>query len=162
MNTDASIRVESVTVDFPIYSANTRSIKNRFIYHGTGGRVGRAGNRLTVRALDDVSLALEHGDRARINYYNARLAGLAPAHGAIRSILSLVPDDGLIIGEVMAMAQQAAPDTGFDNGPQLYRALLHAGVLHEDGALMCRCPIPSFRRHILDTLPAESGSSLDC
>ena len=56
MNTDASIQVESVTVDFPIYNANMRSIKNQFIYHGTGGRVGRhAGNRLTVRALDDVS-----------------------------------------------------------------------------------------------------------
>lgn len=71
MNTDARIHVESVTVDFPIYNANMRSIKNQFIYHGTGGRVGRhAGNRLTVRALDDVSLNLEHGDRVGIIGHN--------------------------------------------------------------------------------------------
>ena len=34
------------------------------LHHGTGGRIGRdAGNRLRVRALEDVSLAFEHGDR---------------------------------------------------------------------------------------------------
>ena len=110
----------------------------------------------------DLGAVLDHGDRARVNYYNARLAGLAPAHGAIRSILSRIPDDGLIIGEVMTMARQLAPGAGFDGGPGLYRALLHAGVLHEDGTLMCRCPIPSFRRHILDTLPAESRPPFDC
>lgn len=71
MNTDASLRMESVTVDFPIYNANMRSIKHRFIYHGTGGRVGRgADNRLTVRALDDVSLAFEHGDRVGVVGHN--------------------------------------------------------------------------------------------
>ena len=112
-------------------------------------------------ARAELDAALEHGDRARVNYYNARLAGLAPAHGAIRSILSRIPDTGLLTGEVMAMAQRAATGAGFDSGPQLYRALLHAGVLHEDSALMCHCPIPSFRRHILDTLSAESGSLFD-
>ena len=71
MNTDASIRVESATVDFPIYNANMRSIKNQFMYRGTGGRVGRdAGNRLSVRALDDVSIALEHGDRVGVVGHN--------------------------------------------------------------------------------------------
>jgi len=71
MNNDARLDVESVTVDFPIYSANMRSIKNQFIYHGTGGRVGRdAGNRLSVRALDDVSIALAHGDRVGVVGHN--------------------------------------------------------------------------------------------
>ena len=71
MSADASIAVESVTIDFPIYDASRRSIKNQFIYHGTGGRVGRdAGNRLTVRALDDVTLRFEHGDRVGIVGHN--------------------------------------------------------------------------------------------
>ena len=71
MNGDANIAVESVTIDFPIYDASRRSIKNQFIYHGTGGRVGRdAGNRLTVRALDDVTLSFEHGDRVGIVGHN--------------------------------------------------------------------------------------------
>ena len=112
-------------------------------------------------ARAELNAALEHGDRARVNYYNARLAGLAPAHSAIRSILSRIPDGGLLTGEVMAMAQRVATPAGFDNGPQFYKALLHAGVLHEDGALMCHCPIPSFRSHILDTLSAACGLPLD-
>ena len=112
-------------------------------------------------ARAELGAALDHGDRARVNYYNARLAGLAPAHRAIRSIVSRIPDSGLLTGEVMAMTQLAATKAGFDSGPQFYKALLHAGVLHEDGALMCHCPIPSFRRHILDTLSAEFGSPLD-
>ena len=71
MNTPPSLGVDSVTVDFPIYNANLRSIKNQFIYHGTGGRVGRdAANRLSVRALDDVSLRFEHGDRVGILGHN--------------------------------------------------------------------------------------------
>ena len=64
MNAVASIRLESVTVDFPVYNTGARSLKNRLLHRGTGGRIGRdAANRLCVRALDDVSLAFEHGDR---------------------------------------------------------------------------------------------------
>ena len=64
MSAMASLRIESVTVDFPVYNASTRSLKNRLLHHGTGGRIGRdAGNRLCVRALEDVSLAFEHGER---------------------------------------------------------------------------------------------------
>ena len=94
MNTGASLRVESVTVDFPVYDASMRSLRNRFIYHGTGGRMGRdAGNRLSVRALDDVSLDFEHGDRVGIVGHNGAgkttllrvLAGVyEPVQGCVR------------------------------------------------------------------------------
>ena len=64
MSSTVSLRLESVSVDFPVYTTGTRSLKNRLLHHGTGGRIARnAGNRLCVRALDDVSLGLEHGDR---------------------------------------------------------------------------------------------------
>ena len=64
MSAVVSLRLESVTVDFPVYSTNTRSLKNRLLHHGTGGRIARgAGRRLWVRALEDVTLAFEHGDR---------------------------------------------------------------------------------------------------
>ena len=64
MSAMVSLRLESVTVDFPVYNASTRSLKNRLLHHGTGGRIGRdSRNRLHVRALEDVSLAFEHGDR---------------------------------------------------------------------------------------------------
>ena len=64
MNTMVSLRLESVTVEFPVYNTSARSLKNRLLHHGTGGRIARgAGNRLLVRALDKVSLSLAHGDR---------------------------------------------------------------------------------------------------
>ena len=44
---------------------------------GTARALIDAGGDLALAELD---AALEHGDRARVNYYNARLAGLAPAH----------------------------------------------------------------------------------
>ena len=67
----ASIRLESVTVDFPIYNAGTRSLKNRLLHHGTGGRIARdAGNHWCVCALEDVNLAFENGDRVGIVGHN--------------------------------------------------------------------------------------------
>ena len=64
MSDMVSLRLESVTVDFSVYNSNTRSLKNRLLHHGTGGRIARgAGRRLLVRALEDVSLVFEHGER---------------------------------------------------------------------------------------------------
>ena len=62
-----SLGIESVTVDFPVYSAGARSLKTRLLHHGTGGRVQRdAKARPCVRALDGVSRTFEHGDRAGV------------------------------------------------------------------------------------------------
>jgi homopolymeric O-antigen transport system ATP-binding protein len=64
MSIVASLQLEAVSVDFPIYSASTRSLKNNLLHRGTGGRIGRdIGNRICVRALDNVSITLDHGDR---------------------------------------------------------------------------------------------------
>ena len=64
MSTGTSHQLAGVTVDFPVYSADTRSLKNDLLRRSTGGRIGRnAGSRLSVRALEDVNLAFAHGDR---------------------------------------------------------------------------------------------------
>jgi ABC-2 type transport system ATP-binding protein/lipopolysaccharide transport system ATP-binding protein len=62
----ASIRLEHVTVAFPIYDAASRSLKKRLVSAAVGGEIQLepGSTRLSVvQALDDVSLAFDHGDR---------------------------------------------------------------------------------------------------
>lgn len=64
------LRMEGVTVDFPIYSVGTRSLKKRLLHRG-GGNIGRdAEDRLCVRALDQVSLAFARDDRVALIGHN--------------------------------------------------------------------------------------------
>ncbi len=74
----ASLRLDDVTVDFPVYGVNGRSLKNDLLRKGTGGLIGRdEGSRVTVRALEEVTLAFGHGDRV----------GLVGTNGAGKSTL---------------------------------------------------------------------------
>lgn len=66
-NSDIHIRMESVTLDIPVFNVNSRSLKNRFLNYSTGGRIAATDKRhLSVRALDNVSLAFNHGDRVAL------------------------------------------------------------------------------------------------
>jgi ABC-2 type transport system ATP-binding protein len=64
----AHIELQDVGIEFPLYHANTRSLKNRLIGHmSLGGRIGEdAAHRVCVKALNGVSLAFEHGDRVAL------------------------------------------------------------------------------------------------
>jgi len=66
----ASIELKSVIVDFPVYGANARSVKNSLLRISTGGKLGADNNIISVRALDNVSFRLEHGDRLGIIGHN--------------------------------------------------------------------------------------------
>ena len=61
------LHLNAVTVDFPVYSPSNRSLKQNLLHRGTGGRIAvDASNHLRVRALENVSLKLERGDRLGI------------------------------------------------------------------------------------------------
>ena len=78
MRTDTSLQLTGVTVDFPVYSADARSLKNSLLRKSTGGRIARdAESRLSVRALEDVNIVLGTGDRI----------GLIGGNGAGKSTL---------------------------------------------------------------------------
>ena len=58
------LRLDAVTVDFPIYSLGARSLKNTLLHRSSGGNFARdAANRPCVRALDGVTLEIEQNDR---------------------------------------------------------------------------------------------------
>lgn len=67
---DASITLDNVTVDFPIYSGGGRSLKKTLVAIGTGGRITQGGGRVSVEALKDISFSLDHGDRLGLVGHN--------------------------------------------------------------------------------------------
>jgi ABC-2 type transport system ATP-binding protein/lipopolysaccharide transport system ATP-binding protein len=68
--TSPSLELDGVTVDFPIYSGGSRSLKKTLVTIGTGGRIQRGGGRVSVEALKDISLRLGHGDRLGLVGHN--------------------------------------------------------------------------------------------
>ena len=67
----ASIRLSNVSVDFPVFNAVTRSLKNRLLSAATGGMIDRRWDgHVIVRGLQDVTLALEEGERLGLVGHN--------------------------------------------------------------------------------------------
>jgi ABC-type polysaccharide/polyol phosphate transport system ATPase subunit len=65
----ASIVVENVSLDYPIYDTRSRSIKN-VVLRAVGGRVAEKNGRIDVQALRNISLQLQDGDRLGIVGHN--------------------------------------------------------------------------------------------
>src|SRR5690606_27100068 len=70
-NIMAEIEFRDVSVDFPIYNADARSLKRRLLQVATGGQLGADQNgRVVVRALEGLSFTLKDGDRLGIVGHN--------------------------------------------------------------------------------------------
>lgn len=67
----ASIFFENVSVDFPIYNANGRSLKKHLIKIATGGQLGAdPEGRVIVRALEDLNFSIQDGERVALIGHN--------------------------------------------------------------------------------------------
>ncbi|HIT95454.1 MAG TPA: ABC transporter ATP-binding protein [Candidatus Aphodousia faecavium] len=66
----ASISFEHVYVDFPIYSAKSRSLKNRVMQAATGGTVNFGADGTVIRSLEDVSFEIRDGERVGLIGHN--------------------------------------------------------------------------------------------
>lgn len=92
--TMAHIFIRDLTVDFAIFGASSRSLKNTIVAQATGGRVmAGARNIVTVRAIDHLNLEIKDGDRVGLVGHNGSgkttllrvLAGIyKPVSGAAR------------------------------------------------------------------------------
>lgn len=66
-----SILFEQVTVDFPIYNASARSLKNKLIQVATGGKLeANANGHVVVRALENLCLNIQDGERVGLLGHN--------------------------------------------------------------------------------------------
>jgi ABC-type polysaccharide/polyol phosphate transport system ATPase subunit len=66
----ALLQLDSVSVDFPIYNFNARSLKKQFLRLTTGGVLNSKENKVIVKALDNVTLKFQHGDRVGLIGHN--------------------------------------------------------------------------------------------
>lgn len=66
----ALIDFDKVCVDFPIFNANNRSLKNTIMQSATGGRVDFGAKETIVRSLDNVSFKINPGDRVGLIGHN--------------------------------------------------------------------------------------------
>lgn len=65
------IILKNVSIDFPIYHTNARSLKKQLINLTTGGKLLQSANKaMVVKALDTVSLEIQHGDRVGLIGHN--------------------------------------------------------------------------------------------
>ena len=60
----AILRLDGVSVSFPVYHGGSRSLKKAILSRSSAGRIARdANDRITIDALRDVSFSLVRGDR---------------------------------------------------------------------------------------------------
>jgi len=91
----AFARLRDVSVEFPIYSGGSRSLKKMVLHTTTQGNIGKdAKDRITVLALSDIDLDIRHGDRLALIGANGAgkstllkvLAGIyEPTRGQVQS-----------------------------------------------------------------------------
>jgi ABC-2 type transport system ATP-binding protein/lipopolysaccharide transport system ATP-binding protein len=129
-----SITLNKASVLFPIYSSEGRSLKNVVLSATTGGRIGRdRRNHVCVRALDQISLVINHGDRVGLVGHNG--AGKTTLLRVLAGIFE--PNEGSVIveGKVTPMFDVSLgidwESTGFENIilRGLYMGLAKAEIL---------------------------------
>jgi ABC-type polysaccharide/polyol phosphate transport system ATPase subunit len=129
----ASIRVNDVSVSFPVYSSGSRSLKNAVIAASTGGRIGQDEGHVVVEALTNISLEIGHGDRVALMGHNG--AGKTTLLRVLAGIFEPVTGAVLVDGRVTPLFDiQLGIDpesTGYENMilRGLYLGLSRADVL---------------------------------
>ena len=122
----ALVVLEGVHVDFPIYGAQ-RSLRHAMFQRATGGVIQREGKhkeRVVVRALSDISMRLEDGDRLGLMGHNGsgKSTLLKVIAGIYQPVSGRLTVQGLVTPLLDMMPGLDPDDTGYEN-------LLTAGML---------------------------------
>ena len=114
----ASINLENVTVDFPIYG-HLQSFRTALLSRAGGliRREGKRSERVTVRSLNGISHVIEHGDRVALIGHNG--AGKSTLLRVIAGVYEPVSGRAIINGRVSPLFNTSPglnlDDTGYEN-----------------------------------------------
>jgi ABC-type polysaccharide/polyol phosphate transport system ATPase subunit len=112
-----SVDIERVTVDFKIYGAQ-KSFRKALFARATGGTITRDTDRIiTVRALDDVSVQIRHGDRLGVLGHNGagKTTFLRVAAGVYQPTQGNIRVEGRLSPLFTTAPGLDMDDTGYEN-----------------------------------------------
>lgn len=113
----AHIVFENVSVDFPIYNAKNRSLKNTVLQAATGGTLSFGAEGTVIRSLDNVSFSLSEGDRVGLVGHNGAgkstlLRALAKVYEPTSGSVEILGSIGSLVDISLGIDQEA---TGREN-----------------------------------------------
>jgi lipopolysaccharide transport system ATP-binding protein len=112
------IRAETLVVEFPIYGAKSRSVKNTVIRAATGGVLAKdAADRVVVRAIDQVSFEWHEGERIGLVGHNGsgKTTLLRAIAGIYEPIAGSLTVEGRVASMLSLMLGMDPEATGYEN-----------------------------------------------
>lgn len=94
----AHIVFEHVNIDFPIYNAKNRSLKNKVMQAATGGKVSFGAEGTVIRSLEEVSFEIREGERVGLIGHNG--AGKSTLLRALSNVYAPTAGKVEIVGEI--------------------------------------------------------------
>jgi ABC-type polysaccharide/polyol phosphate transport system ATPase subunit len=113
----ASIELKDVSLVYPVYGVNARSLKKSLINIAVGGRLSQDKGSVEVEALKDINLKLQSGDRLGIIGYNGAgktslLKVLAQIYKPTQGVIAVTGRTSCLFDIMMGLDQEL---TGYEN-----------------------------------------------